>query len=51
MEAVPDVVSEAIDRAIVERARVDVCVGNADLDVLGEIVFGQRTGDTEGLCI
>lgn len=37
MEAVPDVVSEAIDRAIVERARVDVCVGNADLDVLGRI--------------
>jgi peptide subunit release factor 1 (eRF1) len=37
MVAIADVVSEAIDRAIAERARVDVCVGNADLDVLGRI--------------
>jgi len=37
MAAVPDVVSEAIDATAAERARVDVCVGNADLDVLGRI--------------
>lgn len=37
MTQVADVVSEAVDRAIAERARVDVCVGNADLDVLGRI--------------
>ena len=37
MESVPDVVSEAIDAAATERARVQLCVGNADLDVLGRI--------------
>lgn len=37
MAQVADVVSEAIDTAAAERARVDVCVGNADLDVLGRI--------------
>jgi len=37
MRAVDDVVSEAVDAAAAERARIDVCVGNADLDVLGRI--------------
>jgi len=37
MTAVADVVSEAVDAAATERARVHVCVANADLDVLGRI--------------
>jgi peptide chain release factor subunit 1 len=32
-----DVVEEAVDRALAERSRVEVCRGNADLDVLGRI--------------
>jgi hypothetical protein len=37
MEAVEDVVSELIDRALADGLRVDVCVDNADLDVIGRI--------------
>ncbi len=37
MRVVDDVVSEAVDAAAAERARIDVCVGTADLDVLGGI--------------
>ncbi len=37
MRPVEDVVSEAVDAAAAERAHIDVCVGNADLDVLGRI--------------
>jgi peptide chain release factor subunit 1 len=36
-EPVENVVSEALDRVLAERGRVEVCVGNADLDVLGRI--------------
>lgn len=32
-----DVVSDAIDAALLEGARVEMCTGNADLDVLGRI--------------
>jgi peptide chain release factor subunit 1 len=32
-----DVVEEAVDRALAQRCRVEVCRGNADLDVLGRI--------------
>jgi peptide subunit release factor 1 (eRF1) len=37
MAQVEDVVSEAIDAALAAGATVDVCVGDADLDVLGRI--------------
>jgi len=37
MEAVEDVVQEAVDVALGQGCRVDVCVGSADLDVLGRI--------------
>lgn len=37
MERVDDVVEEAIDAALAQGCRVHVCVGNADLDVLGRI--------------
>lgn len=37
MERVDDVVEDAIECALNQDARVDVCVGNADLDVLGRI--------------
>lgn len=37
MQAVPDVVQAAVDAALTSSCRVDVCVGNADLDVLGRI--------------
>jgi hypothetical protein len=37
MHEVEDVVSEAVDDALNAGAAVDVCVGNADLDVLGRI--------------
>jgi peptide subunit release factor 1 (eRF1) len=37
MEEVPDVVQAAVDVALAQACRVDVCVGNADLDVLGRI--------------
>ncbi|HSL57787.1 MAG TPA: hypothetical protein VK866_08090 [Acidimicrobiales bacterium] len=37
MAAVDDVVAEAIHSAMAQSCRVDVCVGNADLDVAGRI--------------
>jgi len=37
MEAIDDVVEEAIDEALAQSCRVEICVGNADLDVLGRI--------------
>ncbi len=37
MEAVDDVVEEAVDEALSQSCRVEICVGNADLDVLGRI--------------
>lgn len=37
MDAVDDVVEAAVDRVLAEKVRVEVCVGNADLDVLGRI--------------
>jgi peptide subunit release factor 1 (eRF1) len=37
MEKVDDVVEEAIDAALAQGVPVEVCVGNADLDVLGRI--------------
>lgn len=37
MDRVDDVVEDAIDVALQHGCRVDVCVGNADLDVLGRI--------------
>lgn len=37
MVAVPDVVEEAVEVALAQSARVVVCDGNADLDVLGRV--------------
>ena len=37
MERVPDVVELALAAALANHARVEVCIGNADLDVLGRI--------------
>jgi peptide chain release factor subunit 1 len=37
MTHVADVVEEAVEAALVQSCRVDVCIGNADLDVLGRI--------------
>ena len=37
MTELEDVVEDAVDRALAERSRVEVCRGNADLDVLGRI--------------
>lgn len=37
MAAVDDVVEEAVEQAMASSCRVEVCVGNADLDVLGRI--------------
>jgi len=37
MAHVADVVEEAVDVAVAQSCRVDVCTGNADLDVLGRI--------------
>jgi hypothetical protein len=37
MVEVEDVVAEAVDDALADGASVVVCVGNADLDVLGRI--------------
>ena len=37
MEAIEDVVEEAVDEALAQSCRVEICVGNADLDVLGRI--------------
>lgn len=37
MHEVEDIVEEAIEEAIAQSCEVEVCVGNADLDVLGQI--------------
>jgi hypothetical protein len=37
MEKVDDVVEEAVEEAISQSSQVEICVGNADLDVLGRI--------------
>jgi peptide subunit release factor 1 (eRF1) len=37
MEEIDDVVEEAVDEAMAQSCRVEVCVGNADLDVLGQV--------------
>jgi peptide subunit release factor 1 (eRF1) len=37
MEAIDDVVEEAVEVALSQSARVEICVGNADLDVLGRV--------------
>ena len=37
MQELEDVVEEAVDQALANRCRVEVCRGNADLDVLGRI--------------
>lgn len=37
MEHLDDVVEDAVEQALAEGAKVDICVGNADLDVLGRI--------------
>ncbi|QGG95575.1 baeRF10 domain-containing protein [Actinomarinicola tropica] len=37
MERVDDVVEEAVHEALAQSCRVEVCVGNADLDVMGRI--------------
>lgn len=37
MEELDDVVADAVDEALTQSCRVEVCVGNADLDVLGRI--------------
>lgn len=37
MDRTDDVVSDAIDAALLEGARVEMCEGNADLDVVGRI--------------
>jgi peptide chain release factor subunit 1 len=37
MHEVADVVEEAIEEALAQSCEVEVCVGNADLDVLGQI--------------
>ncbi len=37
MKEIDDVVEEAVDEAMAQSCRVEVCVGNADLDVLGQV--------------
>lgn len=37
MNAVDDVVEEAVEEALAQSCDVEICVGNADLDVLGQI--------------
>jgi peptide subunit release factor 1 (eRF1) len=37
MEPVDDVVEEAVEDALSQSCRVEICVGNADLDVLGRV--------------
>ena len=37
MVEVADVVEEAVDLALPQSCRVDVCIGNADLDVIGRV--------------
>ncbi len=37
MDGVEDVVEEAVEEALGQSCRVEICVGNADLDVMGGI--------------
>ncbi|MEO7556033.1 MAG: hypothetical protein ABIV94_05455 [Acidimicrobiales bacterium] len=37
LERIDDVVEEAVEAALAQGCRVEICVGNADLDVLGRI--------------
>jgi hypothetical protein len=37
MSHVDDVIEEAVEEALAQRVKVDICVDNADLDVLGRI--------------
>ena len=37
MVAVDDVIEEAVEEALAQSCEVEICVGNADLDVLGSI--------------
>lgn len=37
MVEVPDVVEDALEEALLQSCRIEICVGNADLDVLGRI--------------
>ena len=37
MEHVDDIVEDAVDVALTQGCHVEICVGNADLDVLGRI--------------
>jgi hypothetical protein len=37
MERVTDIVEDAIELALNQGCKVDICVANADLDVLGRI--------------
>lgn len=37
MRHLADLVQEAVDQAVAQSCRVDVCTGNADLDVLGRV--------------
>lgn len=37
MRTVDDVVEEAVEEALLQKCRVDICSGNADLDVLGRV--------------
>ena len=37
MEPLDDVVEDAVEDALASGIKVDICVGNADLDVLGRV--------------
>jgi hypothetical protein len=37
MAEVDDLVEESVDEALTQSCQVEICVGNADLDVLGRI--------------
>ena len=37
MVEVPDVVEDALEEALLQSCRIEICVGNADLDVLGRV--------------
>lgn len=37
MDKVDDIVEEAVEEALAQSCRVEICIGNADLDVLGRI--------------
>jgi hypothetical protein len=37
MDHVDDIIEEAVEQALLQSCHVEVCVGNADLDVAGRI--------------